>query len=160
MNPVITKMEHFQIIVNNVQPLAIVAKSFSLNVVGFMNLPLHKFAAKAVSWFKPETMVMYTCITQGKVFEQIRETYFGQPNFVKFAAKTTAAHSVTITAKLYIVYHGKQSQGVLFLDNLSTLTQEIAKYYCITSSVHNLSFHNLFHLAHEKVHDEANMCTL
>ena len=36
----------------------------------------------------------------------------------------------------------------------------MAKYYCIASSVRNLSFHNLFHLVHNKVYDEANTCTL
>ena len=37
MNPVITKMEHFVIIVNSFKPFAIVAKSSILNVVGFLN---------------------------------------------------------------------------------------------------------------------------
>ena len=56
-------MEHFAIIVNGVSHFAVVAKSFILNVVGFLDPPLHcnKFAPKAVSWFKPERMVMYTC---------------------------------------------------------------------------------------------------
>ena len=36
-----------------------------------------------------------------------------------------------------------------------SLHEEIAKYYCIASSVHN--FHNLFHLVHNKVQDEVNM---
>ena len=64
MNPVITKMEQFTIIVNCFQPFAIVVKTSILNVVGFLDLPLHcnKFAAKAVSRFKPKRIVMYTCI--------------------------------------------------------------------------------------------------
>ena len=64
MNLVITKMEHFAVIVNDFYPFAIVAKSSILNVVGFLDPPLHcnKFAAKAVGWFKPKRMVMYTCI--------------------------------------------------------------------------------------------------
>ena len=58
MNPVITKMEHFAI--NDV-----------LNVVGLLDPPLHcnKFTAKAVSWFKPERMVIYTCVPWREVFE-------------------------------------------------------------------------------------------
>ena len=68
MNPVITKMEHFAIIVNGFYPFAIVAKSSILNVVGFLDPPLHcnKFAAKAVGSFKPKRMVMHTL---GEVFE-------------------------------------------------------------------------------------------
>ena len=64
MNPVITKMEQFTIIVDWFQPFAIVAKTFILNVVGFLDLPLHcnKFAVKAVGRFKPKMIVMYTCI--------------------------------------------------------------------------------------------------
>ena len=63
MNHAITKMEHFAIIVNGVYPFAIVASGSILNVVGFLNPPLHcnKFAAKAVGWFKPKRMVIYTC---------------------------------------------------------------------------------------------------
>ena len=62
MNPVIIKMEHFAIIVNNFKPFAIVAMSSILNVVGLLNPPLHcnKFAAKAVGWFKPKRMVIHT----------------------------------------------------------------------------------------------------
>ena len=64
MNPVITKIEHFVIIANYVWPSTIVAKSSILNVVGLLDPTLHcnKFAAKTVGWFKPERMVMYTCI--------------------------------------------------------------------------------------------------
>ena len=68
-NPaVITKMEHFAILVNDFQLFAIVAKSSILNVVGFLDppLPCNKFAAKAVSWFKPKRMVWCICIPQGK----------------------------------------------------------------------------------------------
>ena len=52
MNPVITKMEHFMIIVKFFYLFAIVGKSSILNVVGFQGPPLHcnKFAAKAVGW--------------------------------------------------------------------------------------------------------------
>ena len=62
---VTTKMEHFAIIANSYQPFAIVAKSSILNVARFLDPPLHcnKFAAKAVGWFKPKRMVMYTSIT-------------------------------------------------------------------------------------------------
>ena len=62
MNPLITNMEHFAIIVNGFYPFAIVAKSSILNVVGFLDPPLHcnKFAAKGIGWFKPKRMVMYT----------------------------------------------------------------------------------------------------
>ena len=62
MNPVITMMEHFMIIVNSFELFAIAAKSFILNVVRFLDPPLHcnKFAAKTVGWFKPKRMVMYT----------------------------------------------------------------------------------------------------
>ena len=51
MKPVITNMEHFVIIVNGVQPFAIVTKSFILNVAGFLDPPLHcNNAAKAVDY--------------------------------------------------------------------------------------------------------------
>ena len=65
MNPVITKIEHFAIIVKSFQPFAMVAKSSIINVVGFLDPALHcnKFDAKAVIWFKPKTMVMYACIS-------------------------------------------------------------------------------------------------
>ena len=71
MNPVITKMEHFAIIVNGFSLFAIDAKGSILNVVGFLELPLHcnKFAAKAVGWFNPKRIVTYECMPQGKVFE-------------------------------------------------------------------------------------------
>ena len=64
MNPEITKMEHFTIIVNSTWPFAIVAKSFILNAVRFLDTPLHcnKSAPKAVGWFKPERMVVYIYI--------------------------------------------------------------------------------------------------
>ena len=64
MNPAITKMEHFAIIVNGFQPFEIVAKSSILNFVGFLGPPLHfnKFALKAVGCFKPERIFMYTYI--------------------------------------------------------------------------------------------------
>ena len=79
--PVITEMELFAIIVNSFWPFAIVAKSSILNVVGFLDPPLHcnKFAAK-VSWFKHKRIIIYTCISLkvfGKIFDYIRETYFG-----------------------------------------------------------------------------------
>ena len=63
MNPVITKMEHFAIIVNNFWSLSIIVKSPIFNVVGFLDQPLlcNKFAAK--NWSKPKRMVVYTCIT-------------------------------------------------------------------------------------------------
>ena len=50
------KMENFTIILNNFQAFAIVSKRSILNVVGFLDPPLHcnKFAAKAVGWFKPK----------------------------------------------------------------------------------------------------------
>ena len=50
MNPFITKMECFPIIVNNFSLFAIVAKSSILNVVWFLDppLPCNKFVAKAV----------------------------------------------------------------------------------------------------------------
>ena len=60
--------------------------------------------------------------------------------FIKFATLITTPHSVTITAKLYIVYCGKQSLGFLFLDNLSALTGGNYKILCIASSFHNISF--------------------
>ena len=55
MSPVITKIEHFAIIVNDFQPFAIVAKNFTFNVVPFLDPALHcnKSDAKAVGWFKP-----------------------------------------------------------------------------------------------------------
>ena len=64
MNPVITKMEHFMIIVNGFSSFAIVVKSYNLNVVGFLDTPLqcNKFTAKAISWFIPKRMVRCTCI--------------------------------------------------------------------------------------------------
>ena len=37
------------------------------------------------------------------------------------------------------------------------LLEEIAKYFWIASSVHNLSFHNLFYLVHNEVQDEEIM---
>ena len=48
MNPVITKMEHFPIIVNDFCSLAIIVKSPIFNVMGFLDEPLlcDKFAAK------------------------------------------------------------------------------------------------------------------
>ena len=39
MNPVITKMDLFAIIVNGVQPFANAAKSYILNVEGFLDPP-------------------------------------------------------------------------------------------------------------------------
>ena len=71
MNPVITMMEYFAIIVNGFQLFAIVAKRSILNAARFLDPPLHcnKFAAKAAGWFKPKRMVMYTRIPQEKVFE-------------------------------------------------------------------------------------------
>ena len=67
----ITKIKHFMIIFNGVHPFAVVAKGFILNVVGFLDSPLHynKFPPKAVSYFKSERMAIYTCIPLGKVFE-------------------------------------------------------------------------------------------
>ena len=64
MNPVITKIEHFAVILNNFYPFGIVAKSSILNVVRFLGPLLHcnKVAAKAVGWFKPKRKVIYTCI--------------------------------------------------------------------------------------------------
>ena len=44
--------------------------------------------------------------------------------------------------------------GLSFLIKFQPLCKEIAKYYCFASSVHNLSFHNIFHLQHDEVHDE------
>ena len=71
MNPAITKMEHFVIIDNGFYLFAIVAKSSMLNVVGFLDPHQYcnKFATKAVGWFKPKRMTMYTCTSWGKVFE-------------------------------------------------------------------------------------------
>ena len=71
MNPVITKMEHFAIIVNDFCLVANVAKSSILNIVDFLDPPLHcnKFASKTVSWFIPKRMVMYLFTPLGKVFE-------------------------------------------------------------------------------------------
>ena len=47
MNPVITKMEDFTIIVNGFSPFAIATKSSILNSVGFLDPSLHcnKFTA-------------------------------------------------------------------------------------------------------------------
>ena len=68
MNPAITKMKHFEITVNSFQVFALVAMSSILNILGFLGPPLHcnKFAAKAVGWFKPQRVVMHTCIPLGK----------------------------------------------------------------------------------------------
>ena len=54
MKPARTKMGHFSIIVNDLKLFTIVAESSVLNVVGFLDPPLHrnKFAAKVVGWFK------------------------------------------------------------------------------------------------------------
>ena len=65
MNPVITNMKDFAIIVNSFQLLTIVAKNFILNVAGFLDLPLYcnkllYSQAKTLSWFiKPKSMDAY-----------------------------------------------------------------------------------------------------
>ena len=65
MNPVITNMKDFAIIVNSFQLLTIVAKNSILNVAGFLDLPLYcnkllYSQAKALSWFiKPKSMDAY-----------------------------------------------------------------------------------------------------
>ena len=72
-------MEQFTIIVNWVLSFAIVAKTSILNVARFLDLPLHcnKFAAKAVSLFKPKMMVMYTCIPWWKVLNKLEKDILG-----------------------------------------------------------------------------------
>ena len=52
-------MKYFTIILNGLQAFAIVAKKSIINVVGFLDPPLHgnKFTAKAIRWFKPKTDV-------------------------------------------------------------------------------------------------------
>ena len=50
----------------------------------------------------------------------------------------------------------KMSQNFYYDLTLQPLREEIAKYYCIASSVQNLNFHNLFHLVHNEAQDEAN----
>ena len=79
MNPEITKMEHFTIIVNSIWPFAIVAKSFILNAVRFLDTPLHcnKSAPKAVGWFKPGRMVMCTCIPWGEYLNKLGKNILG-----------------------------------------------------------------------------------
>ena len=48
----------------------------------------------------------------------------------------------------------KQNLGFFFLDKLLALREEFAKFYCTDSS-----FHKIFHLVHDKLHDEVNTCT-
>ena len=57
-----------------------------------------------------------------------------------------------ITAKLYIVYRGKQSLGFLFSDNFSAFTWENCKIL-----LHCFIFP--WHLEHDKVLHEMNICT-
>ena len=64
------------------------------------------------------------------------------------AALTTTAHSVTMTAM------GSKVWVSLSQITFQPLREEIAKYYCIASS-----FHNMFDLMHNKVLDEANTYT-
>ena len=53
-------------------------------------------------------------------------------------------------------WEAKSGVGVSFFwICFQPLTEEIAKYYYIASSVHNL-----FHLVHDKVHNDVNTCTL
>ena len=49
------------------------------------------------------------------LFEQIRQSYVVEIHFIKFAELQPSLFSVTITVKLYIVYHGKQTREVTFL---------------------------------------------
>ena len=84
--PSITKMGHFLVIVNCFQLFTIVTKSSVLNVVGFLDLPLHrsKSAAKVVGWFKSKWLYIhvYPC---GKYLNKL-ERHVLEPNFIKFAA--------------------------------------------------------------------------
>ena len=62
------KIEYFTIILNSFQLFAVVAKISILNVVGFLDSPLHcnKFATKAVSWFKPKKDIYVYLHTLGE----------------------------------------------------------------------------------------------
>ena len=144
MNPVITKMMDFVIIVNGFQLFAIVPKSSILNVVGFLDplLLCNKFAAEVAGWFKSKRMVMYTFIPQQKVFEQIRETYFGQPNFIKLYTFHIPLSYIqfSVGSKVWVSFSWITFQSL---------------HDCIASS-----FHNVFHLVHHELHDEANTCIM
>ena len=59
-----------------------------------------------------------------------------------------------ITTKLCIVYHGNKGWVSFSRITFQRLREGIAKCYCIASS-----FHNIFHLIHDKVH-EVDRCTL
>ena len=75
-------------------------------------------------------------------------------SLIKFSVSTTTAHSVTITAKLYIVYSSKVWVSFSRI-TFQHLREEIAKFHCTASS-----FHNILHLVHNKVQEKLQATTL
>ena len=66
-------------------------------------------------------------------------TYVVDPNFIKFAV--LKPHSVTITAKLYIVCCGKQTLEYLSRTIFQPLPEETAKCHCVALSLSILQTH-------------------
>ena len=88
MNPSITNMKHFAIIVNGFWPFVIVGKNSILNVAGFLDPPLHchKFAcspAKALGWFKPKRIVIHVCLW-GKYLNKLENHMLWIPILLNF----------------------------------------------------------------------------
>ena len=79
-----------------------------------------------------------------KVFEQIRQSYVVEFHFIKFAELQPQLFSVTITVKLYIIYHGKQTLEVTFSRRIfQPLPKETAKYhfFCFISQYSTCTLH-------------------
>ena len=163
MNPVITKMDYFAIIINSIQPFTIVAKGFILNVVGFLDpcLPRNKLLQKQSAVSNLNRWLCIHAYLKGKYLSKLEKHMLGSLILLNLQHYNHNSLSYDPNQNLYIIYCRKQSQGFLLLDNLSALTQGNCKIllHCFISPF-NLSFHNLFHLVHGKLHDEANICTL
>ena len=71
--------------------------------------------AKAVCWFRPKRIVMHACLW-GKYLNKL-EKLLPWSLISLNCSITTTADSVTMTAMIYIVCHGKQTLELLFSDN-------------------------------------------
>ena len=104
-----------------------------------------------IDWFKPERMVII--YMHNLLLTLFRETYSRQPNYSKFVQHynhnslsydhSQVTHNLLRRAELWFP----------FLRNFQPLREDIAKYYCIASSVHNL-----FDFVHNELHREVNTC--
>ena len=91
---------------------------------------------------------------RGKYLNKLEKYILGSLILLNLQHYNHSSLSYNHSQVIYIVYHRRQSLCFLFLDNLSAPREEIAKYYYIASS-----FHNIFHLMHDKIHNEVNTCT-